>query len=63
MLSREPYTPPEWAAGIEMVPKARVVLGMFPTPIHRWDLPGVPEGTEVYIKVPPCPLTPSPPKP
>jgi 1-aminocyclopropane-1-carboxylate deaminase/D-cysteine desulfhydrase-like pyridoxal-dependent ACC family enzyme len=23
---------------------------MFPTPIHRWRLPGIPQDVEVYIK-------------
>lgn len=31
-------------------PTHRFALGLFPTPIHRWHLPGVPEGVEVYIK-------------
>lgn len=31
-------------------PKERFVLGLLPTPIHRWAPPGVPEGCEVWIK-------------
>lgn len=31
-------------------------LTQFPTPIHQWHLPGLPDGTEVYIKV--CVLSP-----
>ena len=31
-------------------PRQRYALGIFPTPIHRWYPPGVPDGTEVYIK-------------
>jgi hypothetical protein len=26
-------------------------LTQFPTPIHQWHLPGLPDGTEVYVKV------------
>ena len=31
-------------------PKQRYALGIFPTPLHRWHPPGVPEGVEIYIK-------------
>jgi hypothetical protein len=26
-------------------------LKQFPTPIHKWNLPNLPNGTEVWIKV------------
>lgn len=33
------------------LPKQRVHLAVgLPTPIHRWHVPGVPEGTELWIK-------------
>ena len=31
-------------------PRQRYALGIFPTPLHRWHPPGVPEGVEMYIK-------------
>ncbi len=31
-------------------PKQRYALGIFPTPIHRWHPPGVPDGVEMFIK-------------
>ena len=35
--------------GLQM-PAQRVVLAQLPTPIHRWAVPGVPEGVELWIK-------------
>ena len=32
------------------MPTERVHLGCFPTPVHKWSPPGVPEGVEMYIK-------------
>ncbi|KAG2486910.1 hypothetical protein HYH03_014409 [Edaphochlamys debaryana] len=49
-LSWEPYTPPEWAKDLTLVPTHRFRLGMLPTPIHEWRLPGLPEGCRVLIK-------------
>ncbi|KAL1541959.1 Deoxycytidine monophosphate (dCMP) deaminase [Salvia divinorum] len=49
-LSRKPYTPPSWAANLSPIPSHIFSLGHFPTPIHKWNLPDLPEGTEVYIK-------------
>ncbi|GAQ78288.1 hypothetical protein KFL_000100530 [Klebsormidium nitens] len=49
-LSVSPYQPPIWARHLAPVPPARMNLGQFPTPIHRWALPDLPEGLEVYIK-------------
>lgn len=31
-------------------PQERYALGIFPTPIHRWHPPGVPDGVEMWIK-------------
>lgn len=32
------------------VPKEKVCLAMTPTPIHQWNIPGLPEGIELHIK-------------
>lgn len=45
-----PYEAPPWTQTLALVPKDRCKLGMFPTPIHRWHLPGLPAGVEVWIK-------------
>ncbi|XP_072022925.1 uncharacterized protein [Amphiura filiformis] len=45
-----PYVPPEWASHLKDIPQYRVQLANHDTPIHRWYLPGVPDGYEVYIK-------------
>ncbi|KAL3688961.1 hypothetical protein R1sor_015270 [Riccia sorocarpa] len=44
------YSPPSWASHLHPIPSNYVSLGLFPTPIHRWNLPGLPSGTEVWIK-------------
>ncbi|XP_058079764.1 putative D-cysteine desulfhydrase 1, mitochondrial isoform X2 [Magnolia sinica] len=50
-LSRRPYTPPPWAASkLSPIPSHIFSLGHLPTPIHKWNLPGLPKDTEVYIK-------------
>ncbi|KAL6595070.1 hypothetical protein ACP70R_048173 [Stipagrostis hirtigluma subsp. patula] len=59
-LSEKPYTPPSWAMHLCPVPSQAFSLGhelmllqrrlQFPTPIHKWNLPNLPEGTEVWIK-------------
>mmetsp|Transcript_3974 Transcript_3974/g.11229 ORF Transcript_3974/g.11229 Transcript_3974/m.11229 type:complete len:423 (+) Transcript_3974:149-1417(+) len=49
MLEVRPYTAPEWASTLK-VPETRYILGCLPTPIHKWDLPGLPHETEVWIK-------------
>mmetsp|Transcript_38187 Transcript_38187/g.97635 ORF Transcript_38187/g.97635 Transcript_38187/m.97635 type:complete len:429 (-) Transcript_38187:175-1461(-) len=48
-LEAGPYEPPSWAAYLR-VPPERYSLACLPTPVHRWHLPGVPEGVEVFIK-------------
>lgn len=50
MLATAPYSPPSWSSELHPVPPQFTSLGQFPTPIHRWNLPGVPKGTEVWIK-------------
>lgn len=50
-LETTDYTPPEWAHHLTLLPKQRVHLAVgLPTPIHRWHVPGLPEGTELWIK-------------
>ncbi|XP_062221840.1 putative D-cysteine desulfhydrase 1, mitochondrial isoform X2 [Phragmites australis] len=49
-LSKKPYVPPSWATHLSPVPSHTFSLGHFPTPIHKWNLPNLPEGTEVWIK-------------
>lgn len=51
MLAKVAYTPPSWASHLQLVPSHFFSLGQFPTPIHQWHLPGLPDGTEVYVKV------------
>ena len=41
------YQPPH---GRHQVPQQRFVLGMLPTPIHRWHVPGLPADVEMWIK-------------
>jgi len=49
-----PYQAPSWALkGLsqQAVPTHRIPLGRLNTPIHRWNLPGIPpDGPEIYIK-------------
>ncbi|VAI49846.1 unnamed protein product [Triticum turgidum subsp. durum] len=49
-LSKKPYAPPSWASHLALAPSHTFSLGHFPTPIHKWNLPNLPEGTEVWIK-------------
>ncbi|XP_044353022.1 putative D-cysteine desulfhydrase 1, mitochondrial [Triticum aestivum] len=49
-LSKKVYTPPPWASELSVIPSHNYTLGQFPTPIHKWNLPNLPEGTEVWIK-------------
>ena len=49
MMAVSPWSPPAWA-DFPGAPTRRYNLARTPTPIHRWHLPGVPKGCEVYIK-------------
>ncbi|CAI9754054.1 unnamed protein product [Fraxinus pennsylvanica] len=49
-LTKKPYVPPSWASHLNPIPSHVFSLGHFPTPIHKWNLPNLPKGTEVYIK-------------
>lgn len=35
---------------VTQAPKHRYALGIFPTPLHKWHPPGVPDNVEMYIK-------------
>jgi 1-aminocyclopropane-1-carboxylate deaminase/D-cysteine desulfhydrase-like pyridoxal-dependent ACC family enzyme len=51
----ERYTAPRWAPAELKQPSQRLRLAHLPTPIHRWELPGVePSVTEVWIKRDDC---------
>ncbi|KAL2631056.1 hypothetical protein R1flu_015742 [Riccia fluitans] len=50
LFTEGPYSPPSWASHLYPIPSSFVSLGLFPTPIHRWNLPGLPSGTELWIK-------------
>ncbi|KAL3846757.1 hypothetical protein ACJMK2_017718 [Sinanodonta woodiana] len=45
-----PYTPPSWAKVISPIPLYKVELANKNTPIHQWNLPGLPSGFKVGIK-------------
>ncbi|XP_010069481.2 bifunctional D-cysteine desulfhydrase/1-aminocyclopropane-1-carboxylate deaminase, mitochondrial [Eucalyptus grandis] len=49
-LARKPYLPPPWASHLSPIPSHVFSLGHLPTPIHRWNLPNLPKGTEVWLK-------------
>ncbi|CAI5469853.1 unnamed protein product [Closterium sp. Yama58-4] len=49
-LSLQPYDPPEWASHLSPLPSQFLTLAHRPTPIHRWNIPDLPPGTELYIK-------------
>ncbi|EPS62545.1 hypothetical protein M569_12243, partial [Genlisea aurea] len=49
-LTRRPYDPPSWAAHLNPLPSHVISLGHLPTPIHKWNLPNLPNNTEVYLK-------------
>ncbi|KAF9624708.1 hypothetical protein IFM89_013246 [Coptis chinensis] len=45
-----PYKPPSWALHLNPIPSHVFSLAHVPTPIHKWNVPGTPANTEVYIK-------------
>lgn len=45
-----PYVAPKWTETITKRPSKRCKLGLLPTPIHKWHVPGLPDGTELWIK-------------
>ncbi|XP_046335288.2 bifunctional D-cysteine desulfhydrase/1-aminocyclopropane-1-carboxylate deaminase, mitochondrial-like isoform X1 [Haliotis rufescens] len=44
------YKPPSWAQHLKNVPTHKVELAMENTPIHEWNLPGIPDGFSLHIK-------------
>ncbi|KAH3794830.1 uncharacterized protein LOC127838500 isoform X3 [Dreissena polymorpha] len=44
------YKAPAWAQHLNHIPSHIVKLTSLNTPIHRWSLPGVPDGFQVFIK-------------
>ena len=49
MMTVGPWSPPAWA-DFPGAPTRRYHLARTPTPVHRWHLPGTPDGCEVYVK-------------
>ncbi|CAN4085429.1 unnamed protein product [Withania somnifera] len=49
-LTNKPYEPPPWALHLSPIPSHTFSLGHFPTPIHKWNLPNLPNNTEVWLK-------------
>lgn len=49
-LKLQSFKAPEWSSQLKLVPVSKCNLAMLPSPIHRWDVPGVPAGVELYIK-------------
>ncbi|KAK6925459.1 Pyridoxal-phosphate dependent enzyme [Dillenia turbinata] len=49
-LSCKPYNPPSWASHLSPIPSHVFSLGHLPTPIHRWNLPNLPQGTQLWLK-------------
>ncbi|XP_052766596.1 uncharacterized protein LOC128207599 [Mya arenaria] len=46
----QPFVVPQWAQHLNNIPKHIVKLSNLRTPIHKWRLPEVPTGFDVYIK-------------
>lgn len=44
------YHPPRWAEKLTLCPSQKYNLGLLPTPLQRWNVPGLPAGTELWIK-------------
>ncbi|KAE9467035.1 hypothetical protein C3L33_01060, partial [Rhododendron williamsianum] len=53
-LSKKPYDPPSWASHLNPIPSQIFSLGHVPTPIHKWNLPNLPNNTEVWLKKDDC---------
>uniref|UniRef100_A0A2P2J8H5 D-cysteine desulfhydrase n=2 Tax=Rhizophora mucronata TaxID=61149 RepID=A0A2P2J8H5_RHIMU len=49
-FSQKAYSPPSWATRLSPIPSGVVSLAHLPTPIHKWNLPGLPDSTEVWLK-------------
>ncbi|XP_006823418.1 uncharacterized protein LOC100378838 [Saccoglossus kowalevskii] len=44
------YDPPEWAKTLKRIPECKVKLSMYDTPIHPWNIPGIPNEFKLHIK-------------
>ncbi|XP_028074649.1 putative D-cysteine desulfhydrase 1, mitochondrial [Camellia sinensis] len=49
-LSNKPYNPPSWASHLNPIPSHIFSFGNFPAPIHKWNLPNLPNNTQVWLK-------------
>lgn len=49
-LTNKPFSPPSWATHLSPIPSRVFSLGHLPTPIHKWNLPNLPNNTEVWLK-------------
>ncbi|KAL5721708.1 D-cysteine desulfhydrase [Ranunculus cassubicifolius] len=49
-LSQKPYNPPSWAKHLAPIPSEIYSLAQLPTPIHKWNLPNLPNNVELWIK-------------
>ncbi|KAB1203976.1 putative 1-aminocyclopropane-1-carboxylate deaminase [Morella rubra] len=49
-FTRKHYFPPTWASHLNPIPSHVFSLGHLPTPIHKWNLPNLPNNTEVWLK-------------
>ncbi|CAH1783589.1 unnamed protein product [Owenia fusiformis] len=45
-----PYDPPDYACHLKHLPKYKIKLAQSPTPIHKWNIPGVPDEYTISIK-------------
>lgn len=53
MNQLEAYNPPKWVTdkiAPEFIPSTRLNIALKPTPIQKWNLPGVPKDFELYVK-------------
>ncbi|XP_062115246.1 putative D-cysteine desulfhydrase 1, mitochondrial [Humulus lupulus] len=49
-LTKKPYSPPSWASHLNPIPSHFISLAHLPTPIHKWNLPNLPNNTQVWLK-------------
>ncbi|PKU72589.1 putative D-cysteine desulfhydrase 1, mitochondrial isoform X2 [Dendrobium catenatum] len=49
-LAKKPYNPPSWVSHLNPIPTHIYSLGHLPTPIHKWNVPNLPDDTEIWIK-------------
>ncbi|CAH0477032.1 unnamed protein product [Peronospora belbahrii] len=50
MLKSLPFMPPVWASALRQPPIQKLCLGHFPTPIHSFSPPGLPDNVHMFIK-------------